>query len=51
MEISLALGLKNLNNISNIKTGISTGGAHQNSNGQRLISTGRTLFCGIEIKL
>ncbi len=50
-EFNFAFGLKNINNISNIKTGISTGGAHQNSNGQRLISTGRTIFCSIEIRI
>lgn len=44
-------GLRNLADISNIKTGISNGIAHQSSNGQRLISTGRSFFLGIEIKL
>lgn len=51
INFNLVGGLRNLNNISNVQTGINNGVAHQSSSGQRLISTGRTLFFSLECTL
>lgn len=51
LETLITGGMRNLANVSNIRTGISNGMAHQSSSGQRLISTGRSLFIGLEFKL
>lgn len=44
-------GLRNLANISNIRSGINSGTAHQSSNAYRAVSTGRTIFFGLELNL
>ncbi|MBL7836896.1 MAG: TonB-dependent receptor, partial [Bacteroidetes bacterium] len=49
--LNLTCGMRNLANVSNIRTGLSNGIAHQSSTGQRIISTGRTLFFGLEFIL
>ena len=51
LETLISGGMRNLANVSNIRTGISNGMAHQSSSGQRLISTGRSIFIGLEFKL
>lgn len=50
-DLNFSLGMRNLANVSNIKTTLSNGIAHQSSSGQRMISTGRTIFFGLDIKI
>jgi outer membrane receptor for ferrienterochelin and colicins len=50
-ELRLTAGLKNLNNITNLRSGLSNSGAHQSSTGQRIISSGRTVFLSLEYTL
>ncbi len=49
--LNFSFGMRNLANVSNIRTGISNGVAHQSSTGQRVISTGRTIFFNLEFIL
>lgn len=44
-------GIKNLHNIDNINTSVGNGTAHSSSAGNRIISTGRTVFFSIELTL
>jgi outer membrane receptor for ferrienterochelin and colicins len=50
-DINFSMGLRNIANISNIKMTLSNGIAHQSSGGQRMISTGRTIFFGLDFKI
>lgn len=50
-KMNLVFGAKNLGNVTNIRSGISSGGVHQSSTGQRLVSTGRTMFVSLEYSL
>lgn len=50
-KMNLVFGGKNLGNVTNIKSGASSGGVHQSSTGQRLVSTGRTIFISLEYSL
>jgi outer membrane receptor for ferrienterochelin and colicins len=50
-HINMTGGLKNLNNITNLRSGVNNASAHQVATGQRIISTGRTIFLSLEYTL
>jgi outer membrane receptor for ferrienterochelin and colicins len=50
-HLNLTAGFKNLNNITNLRSGLNNTSAHQVSTGQKIISTGRTLFLSLELTL
>jgi outer membrane receptor for ferrienterochelin and colicins len=50
-QINLTAGIKNLDNITNLNSAVNNTSAHQVSTGQRIISTGRTLFLSLEYTL